>query len=57
MTDIRRSTHRRWYVKAGPAFQLGTSRVFGLTTRQLAEWDQWLADRRPRTRIHLEGKP
>jgi hypothetical protein len=49
-------TRKSWRcvkVKAGPLFQFGTNRAYGLTDEQLAEWDQWLLDRRPRAPIHL----
>lgn len=50
---MRRKTSRWWWVKAGPVFRISSNTVFGLTQRQLAEWDQWLLDRRPRVRIYL----
>ncbi len=53
MTDTRRRTFRRWWVQAGPVFKVASNDVFGLTNRQLAEWDQWLTERRPNKRIHL----
>lgn len=50
---MKRKSWRCVKVTAGPLFQFGTNRAYGLTNEQLAEWDQWLADRRPRTRIYL----
>jgi hypothetical protein len=50
---MRRRSFRRWWVKAGPEFTVGGRAVFGLTPEQLAEWDQWLTDRRPRAQIYL----
>ena len=50
---MKRRTYRRWWVPMGPLFKIATNEIYGLTAKQLAEWDQWLIDRRPRTRIHL----
>lgn len=50
---MRRRTFRRWWVPAGAKFKISGCSIFGLTPKQLAEWDCWLTDRRPRARIYL----
>jgi hypothetical protein len=32
---------------------LGSNPVYGLTDKQLAEWDRWLTERRPAKRVFL----
>lgn len=41
----------------GPLLRLcGTTKVFGLSERQIVEWYRRFADLRPRQRIYLEEK-
>ena len=54
--SVRRSTFRRWWVRAGPVFNVRGTEVFGLTDAQIAEWYRRLSDPRPRQRIYLQEK-